>query len=191
LNCDSCLKETRFRRGYHIVQTVDWSSLSWNLERNQYWEASGPAAETSGRMQAGTETSRYRMGSGQNEHFIRMDDAGLSSVRTGWHVVRTDETEDRWASGRDDSIVWTAYRELEFLLTCRLWNSGIPVYSIFTLKWFCPNTEWGQNTNTYDFNNSQVSKGFIYQILCRELLDNIFLKRFNINLSKNNVTKKY
>jgi len=29
-------------------------------------------------------------------------------------------------------------------------NSGIPVYSIFTHKWFCPNTEWGQNTNSID-----------------------------------------
>jgi len=60
------------------------------------------------------------MGSGQNEHFIRMDDAGLSSVRTGGHVVRTDETEDRWPSGRDGSIVRTVDRELESLLTYKL-----------------------------------------------------------------------
>jgi hypothetical protein len=110
--------ETPVRTGYHIVQTVDWSSLSWNLERNQklieYWEASGRAAETSGRMQAGTETSRYSMGSGRNEHFVRTDDAGLSGVRTGWHVVRTDGTVDRWVSGRDGSIVRTANKELEF-----------------------------------------------------------------------------
>jgi hypothetical protein len=26
-------------------------------------------------------------------------------------------------------------------------NSGIPIHSIFLLKWFCPNTEYGQNTN--------------------------------------------
>jgi hypothetical protein len=30
-------------------------------------------------------------------------------------------------------------------------NSGIHVYSISTLKWFCPNTEWGQNTNKLPF----------------------------------------
>jgi len=30
------------------------------------------------------------------------------------HVVRTDGTVDRWASGRDGSIVRTADRELEF-----------------------------------------------------------------------------
>jgi hypothetical protein len=151
LNCNSCLTETRIRTRYHIVRTVDWSSLSWNLERNQklikYWEASGHATETSERMQAGTKTSRYSMGSKRNEHFVWMDDAGLSSVRTGWHVVRTNGIVDRWASGRDGSIVRTADRELEFLLTCRLWKSGIPIYSIFTLKWFCPNTKWGQNTN--------------------------------------------
>jgi hypothetical protein len=76
--------------------------------------AFGHAAETSGRMQAGTETSRYNIGSGRNEHFVRTDDAGLSSVRTGLHVVQTDGTVDRWASGRDCSIVQTADRELEF-----------------------------------------------------------------------------
>jgi hypothetical protein len=32
----------------------------------------------------------------------------------GRHVVRTDGIVDRWASGRDGSIVWTADRELEF-----------------------------------------------------------------------------
>jgi hypothetical protein len=50
------------------------------------------------------------------------------SVRTGWHVVQTDGTVDRWASGRDGSIIRTADRELEFLLTCRLWI----VESLFT-----------------------------------------------------------
>jgi hypothetical protein len=118
-------------------------SLSWNLERNQKliecWEAFGRDAETSGRMQAGTETSRYSMGSGRNEHFVRTDDVGLSSVRTGWHVVRNDVTMDRWVSGRLTGNLNSS--DLQIL------NSGIPVYSIFTLKWFCPNTEWGQNTN--------------------------------------------
>jgi hypothetical protein len=54
------------------------------------------------------------MGSGRNEHFVRTDDAGLSSVRMGCHVVWTDGTVDKWASGRDGSIVRTADRELEF-----------------------------------------------------------------------------
>jgi hypothetical protein len=59
-------------------------------------------------------TSRYSMGSGRNEHFVRTDDAGLSSVRTGWHVVRTDGIVDRWSSERDGSIVRMADREHEF-----------------------------------------------------------------------------
>jgi len=61
-------------------------------------------------------TSRYSMGFGRNEHFIWMDDAGLYGIQTGWHIVRTDGTVDRWSSGRDGSIVRTAdRRELEFL----------------------------------------------------------------------------
>jgi hypothetical protein len=37
----------------------------------------------------------------------------------GRHVVRTNGTVDRWASGWDGSIVQTADRELEILLTCK------------------------------------------------------------------------
>jgi hypothetical protein len=37
----------------------------------------------------------------------------------GRNVIRTDGTVDRWASGRDGSIVQTADRELEILLTCK------------------------------------------------------------------------
>jgi hypothetical protein len=39
LNCDSCLTETHVQTKYHIVRTVDCSSLSWNLERiNELFE---------------------------------------------------------------------------------------------------------------------------------------------------------
>jgi len=44
---------------------------------------------------------------------------------------------------------------------------------------------------TSDFNNSQFSKGSIYQILCWKLLENIFLKRFKQKYFQNNTTKKY
>jgi hypothetical protein len=37
----------------------------------------------------------------------------------GRHVIRMDGTVDGWAFGRDISIVQTADRELEILLTCR------------------------------------------------------------------------
>jgi hypothetical protein len=57
-------------------------------------------------------------------------------------------------SGRDGSIVRTADRELWISSNLQTLNSGIPVYSIFTLKWFCPNIEWGQNTNSPDLSAS-------------------------------------
>jgi hypothetical protein len=34
LNCDSCLTEIRVRTGYHILRTVDWSSLSWTWKES-------------------------------------------------------------------------------------------------------------------------------------------------------------
>jgi hypothetical protein len=37
-------------------------------------------------------------------YVVRTDDAGLSGVRTGWHVLRTDGTVNRWASGRDNTL---------------------------------------------------------------------------------------
>jgi len=56
---------------------------------------------------------------GMNTSSGRMMLVCLASGRDG-HVVRTDGIVDRWAFGRDGSIVWTADRELEFLITCRL-----------------------------------------------------------------------
>jgi len=54
--------------------------------------------------------------------------SGQMGVRTGWHIV------------------WTANREPESFYLLRsaessenALNSGIPVYNIFTHKWFCPN----------------------------------------------------
>jgi hypothetical protein len=38
---------------------------------------------------------------------------GLSGVRTVRHVVRIDGTVDRWGSGRDGTIIWTAERDSE------------------------------------------------------------------------------
>jgi hypothetical protein len=151
LKCDSCLKETR-------VRTVDRSSLSWNLERNlkliEYWEASGRAAETSGRMQA--RENLLDTVEGPDWETRRPDRWCLVFLASGRerHVVRTDGTVDRWASERDDtssgrltgnlksSIFFRCAESSENALT-----SGIRVYNIITHTWFCPNTEWGQNTN--------------------------------------------
>jgi hypothetical protein len=66
---------------------------------------------------------------------------GLTSIRTVRHVVRTDGIVDRWASGREGTIVRMADRDSEnFCLENRLessvitLNSGIPDKSIFTNK---------------------------------------------------------
>jgi hypothetical protein len=54
-------------------------------------------------MQAGTEASRYSGGSGRKDtSFGRMMLVCLASGRDE-HVVRTDGTVDKWASGRDDT----------------------------------------------------------------------------------------
>jgi hypothetical protein len=57
---------------------------------------------------------------------------------------------EQWTDGRPDGMARLSGRLTGNLNSSNLQtqNSGIPVYSIFTLKWFCPNTEWGQNTNT-------------------------------------------
>jgi hypothetical protein len=68
LNCDSYLKEKCVRTEIHVVRTVAAIFPHIILERIEslieYWEASERAAETSGRMQAGTEASRYSEGYG-------------------------------------------------------------------------------------------------------------------------------
>jgi hypothetical protein len=61
---------------------------------------------------------------------------GWHVVRTGWHVVRTADRE---------SEIFYLFRSAESSENAL--TSGILVYNIFTHKWFCPNTEWGQNTN--------------------------------------------
>jgi len=56
---------------------------------------------------------------------------------------------EQWTDGRPDGMARSSGRLTGNLNSSDLQtlNSGIPIYSIFTLKWFCPNTEWGQNTN--------------------------------------------
>jgi hypothetical protein len=60
-----------------------------------HWTSSGRAAETSGRMQAGTEVSRYSEESGQKFTSSRRMMLGLSGVRTVWHVFQKAGTVDR------------------------------------------------------------------------------------------------
>jgi hypothetical protein len=82
LNCDTCLMDERESTSSGRLQR---SSHICVLERNsealvQHWGSSGRAAETSGRMQAGTVRSFSTKG----------------KVRTGIHVVWTDDDLADW-----------------------------------------------------------------------------------------------
>jgi hypothetical protein len=103
LNCDSCLM-------YECVRTVYQSSHIWTWKESEAdrslmdvrtgcWEVQTDASwNRSFSIQWRVRTERY---------VVRMDDAGLSGVRTGWHIVWTNGTVDRWASGRDNtSFEW-------------------------------------------------------------------------------------
>jgi hypothetical protein len=110
------------------------SSLIWtwkeNLKLIDHWTSSGRATETSGRMQARTEASRYSEGSGWKFMSSRRMMLGLSGVWTVWHVVRTAETVDRWASRRDDTSSRRLARNRLFWLAesfKTLLNSGVLV----------------------------------------------------------------
>jgi len=109
-----------------------WTDASWNISFS---------------IQQRVRTERY---------VVRTDATGLSGVRWGW-----TRRPDWWNSGQMDVrtgwyVVWTADKESKIFYLFRsaefsenALTSGIHVYNIFTHKWFCPNTEWGQNTNTY------------------------------------------
>jgi hypothetical protein len=77
-------------------------------------------------MQAGTVASRYSRGpDGKYTSFGRMM-LGLSGVRTVRHVVLTDGTLDKWASGRDGTIFRTTDRDSEnFCLESSAESSGM------------------------------------------------------------------
>jgi hypothetical protein len=99
--------------------------LGKNLKLIDHWTSSGRAAESSGRMQAGTKAFRYSGESGRKYTSSGRMMLYLYSVRTVWHVVRTDGTVDRWASRRDGTVVRTADREPKiFWLASKIfWNT--------------------------------------------------------------------
>jgi len=90
---------------------------------------------------------------------------GLSGVRAVWHAIRTDGKVDRWASGRDGTVVRTVDREL-ILLTCTqcrfsetLMNSGIPIKEGLYKQVILSN----QNEANYNLTNSPVENTFPVQ----------------------------
>jgi len=60
----------------------------------------GQAAERSGRMQAGTEASRYSGGSGRKDTSSELMMLVCLASSRDEHIVRTDGTVDRWTSER-------------------------------------------------------------------------------------------
>jgi hypothetical protein len=91
------------RTGNHVVQTVYQSSHIWTWKESEAdrslmdvrtgcWEVRTDASwNRSFSIQCRVRTERY---------VVRMDDAGLSGIRTVWHVVQTNGAMDRWTSGR-------------------------------------------------------------------------------------------
>jgi hypothetical protein len=127
----------------------DWSLMDvwtgcWDVRTDASWNRSFS-------IQWRVRTERY---------VFRTDNAGLSGVRSGW-----THRPCLWNNGQMDvrmgwHVVRTADRESEIFYHFRsagsfenALTSWIPVYSFFIHKWFCPNTEWGQNTN-----NSKTEK---------------------------------
>jgi hypothetical protein len=83
---------------------------------------------------------------GMNTSFGRMMLVCLASERDDTSSGRMEQ----WTDGHPDGMAQSSGRLTGNLNSSDLQtlNSGIPVYSIFTRMWFCPNTEWGQITNT-------------------------------------------
>jgi hypothetical protein len=157
LNYDSCLTETRVRMGYHIVWTVDWSSVSWNLERNQTcWSSTRRRPDMLLKLSDGCKLAQKLLDTIWDPDRMNTSSGRMMLVclASGWDGTSSGRME-HWTDGRSDVMARSFGRltgNLEFfwLVGRNNWHhseSGILVYSIFTLKWFCPNTEWGQNTN--------------------------------------------
>jgi hypothetical protein len=148
LNCDSCLIYERVQKGNHIVRTVYQSSLILNLERIWSWSITDGRPDGLLRCQDGGKLEqklldtmkgpdgkircpdRWCLSIWRPDRMTRRPD-GLSSgqinVRMGWHVVRTANRE---------SEIFYLFRSAESSENAL--KSGIPVYNIFTHKWFFP-----------------------------------------------------
>jgi hypothetical protein len=134
LNCDSCLIYERVRTVYH-------SSHILNLEWIWSWSITDGRPYGLLRCPDGCklEQNLFDTVEGPDGKTHRPDgwNSWQMGVQTRWYVVRTAD--------RESKIVYH-FRSAESSKNAL--TSGISVYSIFTHKWFCPNTEWGQNTNS-------------------------------------------
>jgi len=110
----TCLMETRVRTGNHVIRTVEAIFPYLHLER---------IGSLIDYCDVRTDASWNRSFSIQwrvptEIHVVWTDDAWSVGVQTVWHVVRTDGTVDRWASGWDDTSSGRLTRNL-ILLTCK------------------------------------------------------------------------
>jgi hypothetical protein len=94
------------RTGNHIVRTgisiFPYFELGKNLKLIDHWEASGRAADTSGRIQAGTVASRYSRGPDGKCTLFRRMILGLTGVHKVRHVVQTNGIWTGWLNRPDD-----------------------------------------------------------------------------------------
>lgn len=131
------------------VSIIPYSELGKNLKLIDHWWASGWAAETSERMQAGIEASRYSGGSRRKGTFPgRMMLVCLASRRDD----TSSERMEQWIDWRLDRMTrrpdgWQGIWNLLSFLQCRVfWK----VESLFTASLNISDfvqKEWGQNTN--------------------------------------------
>jgi len=145
------------RTGYHIVQTVNQSFLYWNLEWIWDWSSTERRPDGLLRRLDGCKLDRNFLTQWRvrrEVYVIRTDDAwsdwrsdGMARRPDGWNSgqmgVRTGwlHRPDGW-QGTEIFVVLSLLRVL--------WKWNPCLQHLYTHKWFCPNREWGQNTNTKD-----------------------------------------
>jgi len=83
------------------VSIFPYSELGKNLKLIDHWWASGRAVERSGRMQAGTEASRYSVGSRRKDTSSRR--MMLVCLASGWDDTSSGRME-QWTDGRPDGM---------------------------------------------------------------------------------------
>jgi hypothetical protein len=117
------------------VSIFPYSELGKNLKLIDRWWTTGRAAEMSGRMQAGTEASRYSEGSGRKNTLSGQ--MMLVCLASG-----LDDTSSGRLTGNLKSSIFLAVQSLLKML----WK----VESLFPTSLHISDfvqTEWGQNTN--------------------------------------------
>jgi hypothetical protein len=119
-------------RDTNIVRTdvsiFPYFELGKNLKLVDHWRSSGRAAETFERMQAGTEASRYSIGSGRYG-----TSSGRLELLTDGHPDGMARSSRRLTGNLNSSDLQAESSDITL-------NSGIPVYNIFYIPVFFVHT---------------------------------------------------